>query len=99
MTGALLTHSTPNSVPAINAASVGGRNLFSWGGHMTTTDRVTIAMSNAPASKSPIASGHALMVPTGPPETTSAPMKGRVCTSMMMIPMPDMNPDITEYGV
>ena len=46
-----------------------------------------------------IAFGKARTTPTGPPVAPVAPRNGRVCKSMMMMPMPDMNPDITEYGV
>ena len=45
------------------------------------------------------ASGQARIAPMGPPAATGAPRKGNVCNRMMIMPMPDMNPDITEYGV
>ena len=46
-----------------------------------------------------IAPGHDRTAPSGPPAETAAPMKGSVCNRMMITPMPDMNPEITEYGV
>ena len=61
--------------------------------------RVTAAMANALRLIPPITSGHARIASTGPPVATGSPRKGRVCIRMMMIPMPDMNPEITEYGV
>ena len=46
-----------------------------------------------------MASGQALIAPIGPPLAASAPRNGIVCSKMMIMPMPDMNPEITEYGV
>ena len=46
-----------------------------------------------------MSSGQALMAPIGPPLAASAPRNGIVCSKMMIMPMPDMNPEITEYGV
>ena len=78
----------------------GGRSLLSRVGQTTPTTRVTVAMATALRLKSPYRiRPRSESPPTGPPGTTSAPRKGRVCTSMMIMPMPDMNPDITEYGV
>ena len=49
--------------------------------------------------KSLTASGHWRIVLSGPPSSTGRPMNGRVCITMMITPMPDMKPEITEYGV
>ena len=43
-----------------------------------------------------IAAGHAWMAPIGPPETVPIPINGRVWMTMMIMPMPDMNPETTE---
>ena len=53
-------------------------------------------MANALRSKLLTASGQARTAPSGPPSAKGAPMKGRVCNRMMITPMPDMNPDMTE---
>ena len=96
MTGVLLNHRTLSNVPAVSAASVGGRNFLSRLGHTTPTARVTAAIESALKLTSFIASGQARTAPSGPPVTMAEPRKGRVCMSMMIMPMPDMNPDITE---
>ena len=56
-------------------------------------------MANAPKLMAGITSGQDLTAPKGPPSATFAPRNGSVCSRMMMMPIPDMNPDITEYGV
>ena len=99
ITGVFVNQRTPSSVPAINAARVGGRIFLSRPGQKTPTARVTTAIANALRSTSVITSGHARTAPIGPPVATGAPRKGRVCNSMIIMPMPDMKPDITEYGV
>ena len=50
-------------------------------------------------SKLPIASTHPLIDSTAPPVATGAPMNGSTCRMMTITPMPDMKPEITEYGV
>ena len=96
MTGVLVSHSTPSSVPAIRAAKVGGRYLLSCAGHSTPTTRVTAAIAREWKFTPLIASGNPRNAPIGPPVEASAPRKGSVCNSMMMIPMPDINPEMTE---
>ncbi len=45
------------------------------------------------------ASGQAKTMLAGEPDAPEPPRNGSVCSNMMITPMPDMNPDITEYGV
>ena len=99
MTGVLVSHSTPSSVPATSAASVGGRTLRSRRGQATPTISVTVAIAAAPKLTCWIRLGHSPMAWSGPPVVTGAPRNGSVCSRMMMIPIPDMKPEITEYGV
>ena len=73
-------------------------SAIAWG-QSTPTTRVTAAMASALKLTLFIAFGKARTTPTGPPVAPVAPRNGRVCKSMMIMPMPDMNPDITEYGV
>ena len=96
MTGVSVNHRTPSRVPAINAASAGGRTFFSRLGQATPTPRVTNAMASALKLTLSIAPGQARIDPSGPPVSTDAPKNGRVCTRITITPMPDMNPDITE---
>ncbi len=63
------------------------------------TASVTSAMVNALKFRSPMVSGQARTASSGPPVRTGAPMNGMVCSKMMITPMPDMKPAITEYGV
>ena len=60
---------------------------------------VVAAMATALTFRSLNASGHARTAPIGPPVAVAAPRNGSVWMRMMMTPMPDMKPDITEYGV
>ena len=99
ITGVFVNQRTPISVPTINAASVGGNNFFSLFGQRTPTPRVTTAMASAPKLTLPITFGHSRTASNGPPIATGAPRNGSVCTSMIIMPMPDMKPEITEYGV
>ena len=99
MTGVLVSQRTLSSVPARSAARVGGKYCRSLFGHSTPTASVTAAMASALTLMSVITSGHDLTAPNGPPSATFAPTNGSVCSRMMMTPMPDMKPDITEYGV
>ena len=96
MIGVSAKSRTPSSVPMINAPSVAGKNLLSCLGQMTPTTRVTRAMASALRLTSAIALGKARTDPTGPPVVTEWPRNGRICSRMMIIPMPDMKPDITE---
>ena len=96
MTGVSVKSRTPSSDPMINAPSVAGKNLLSCLGQNTPTRSVTTAMASALRLTSLIASGQARTAPNGPPCATDVPRNGRVCSSMMIIPMPDMNPDMTE---
>ena len=68
-------------------------------GHRMPTASVTAAMAKAAVLKLAMPSPQPLMAPMGPPSATGIPMSGSVCSRMMMMPMPDMNPEITEYGV
>ena len=56
-------------------------------------------MANASAFTLAIASGNAATVPIGPPGAAGAPRNGMAWIRMMMMPMPDMNPETTTYGV
>ena len=53
-------------------------------------------MSKALLSKWSTTSGKLRSVAIGPPAAAGTPGKGRVCTSMIITPTPDMNPDMTE---
>ena len=99
MIGTSVSHRVPTSVPAISAAIVGGRTRLRRAGHIAPTARVTAVTANALALKSPNASGQARTAPGAPPEATGDPSMGRVCMRMRISPIPDMNPEITEYGV
>ena len=99
MTGVPVNHRTPRAVPAARAARVGGMYFLRRSGQRMPTARVTTAMASALKLTLRIASGHACTAAIGPPVGTEAPRNGSVWSSMMMIPMPDMNPDMTEYGV
>ena len=99
MTGVSVSHRTLSSVPAISAARAEGRYALSRLGHRMPTARVTAAMATALRFMSGTTSRHARIAPIGPPDATSAPMKGIVCTSMIIRPIPDMKPEMTEYGV
>ena len=45
--------------------------------------------------KSAIPTAQPLIEATGP-SATGVPMNGRVCSRIMMMPMPDMKPEMTE---
>ena len=47
----------------------------------------------------PSAAGRSPTAPMGPSGEVGAPRNGNTWISMMMIPMPDMNPEITTAGV
>ena len=96
ITGVSVSQRTPMTVPAMRAARVGGRTLLRRRGHRTPTARVTMAMMKELALKSWRASGMTRMALLGPPVRVSAPRNGRTWSSMMMMPMPDMNPEMTE---
>ena len=96
ITGGPPSHNTPSSVPALSAASVGGRYLLNWAGQPTPTASVTTAMASALVLRSLSASGHSRIASSGPPVATGAPRNGRVCSRMMITPMPDMKPEMTE---
>ena len=99
MRGAFFNNSTPKSVPTIRAASVGGNAFWNLFGQTTVTTKVTKAIANAWTLASPRAAGMARIAPTVPPPGEEAPRKGNTCSSTMITPTPDVNPDITEYGV
>ena len=99
MTGAESSHSTPTRVPATRATRRLGTSLASRRGHSTATARVTAATANASAFTLAIASGNAATAPIGPPGAVGAPRNGMAWIRMMMMPMPDMNPETTTYGV
>ena len=63
------------------------------------TPKLAAAMATALALRFMIALGHSRTTTSGPPFADEAPSAGSVCRMMMMIPTPDMNPEITEYGV
>ena len=56
----------------------------------------TAAMASELKFTSPNTSGQERTASIGPPSSTGAPKNGRVCTKMMITPMPDMNPETTE---
>ena len=80
----------------IRAAIVAGKNLLNRSGQSAATARVTAPRMSALGLKWLIKSGQARMAPTGPPVATSAPRNGSVWVRNMMIPTPDMNPEMTE---
>ena len=84
------------SVPAIRAAREAGRNFLSCSGQRIPTPSATAAIANAWKLTSFIASGQDWTAPNGPPCAMDAPRNGKVCKSMMIMPMPDMKPDMTE---
>ena len=63
------------------------------------TPKLTAATATALALRFTMASGQPRMTSSGPPLVPSTPNAGSVCRMMMMMPTPDMKPDITEYGV
>ena len=99
MTGMSVSHSTLIIVPTPSATSVGGRMRRSRPGQRTPTASVTAATAKALTLKCWMPSAQPLMEAMGPPSATGMPMNGSVCSRMMMMPMPDMKPEITEYGV
>ena len=99
MSGAPVNHSTPSRVPTISAARVGGSALLSLFGQKIATPRVTRAISRASTFTAPIAEGMACIAPTVPPPGEDAPRNGSTCSRTMITPTPEVNPDITEYGV
>ena len=60
---------------------------------------VASAMPSALKWMSLNASGQPRIAARGPPSAPLWPTKGRIWIRMMMTPMPDMNPEVTEYGV
>ena len=99
MIGASRSHSTPSSVPMSSAATDAGRNLWSRAGQKMHTARVTSPRVSALGSMSAIASGHERSDLRAPPRATSLPRKGSTCTTMMITPTAEVNPDTTAYGV
>ena len=73
--------------------------LASREGQSTAAARVTAAMAKAPRSTPATASGRAATAPIGPPGAVGAPRKGIAWIRRMMMPMPDMKPEMTTYGV
>ena len=96
ITGVFVNQKIPNAVPAARAARVGGKYLLKNPGHNTPTARVATAIASAWKFTCRTTWGSAFTAATGPPMATGAPMKGRSCSSMIIIPIPDMNPEITE---
>ena len=91
-----VNHSTLIIVPTPSATSVGGRMRRSRPGQSTPTASVTAATAKALALKFSMPSAQPWMEAMGPPSATGRPMKGSVCSRMMMMPMPDMKPEMTE---
>ena len=56
-------------------------------------------MTKASAFMPATASGRAAAAPIGPPGAAGAPRNGMAWSRKMMMPMPDMNPEMTTYGV
>ena len=95
MTGTSVSHRTPITVPTISATRVGGRTRRSRPGHRMPTASVTAAMAKALTLKWVMPFAQPLMEAMGP-SATGMPIKGRVCSKMMMMPMPDIKPEMTE---
>ena len=68
-------------------------------GQKMQTPKLTAAIATALALRFTMASGQARITSSGAPPDPSIPSAGSVCRMMMMMPTPDMNPEITEYGV
>ena len=96
MTGVFSNHNTLSSVPTIRAISIAGMKALRRGGQKMHTPSEIAAMARELKFTSLNTSGQDRTASIGPPSSTSAPTNGRVCTKMMMTPMPDMNPDTTE---
>ena len=86
-------------MPAIKATSGAGRKCDRRRGQRKQTASVTAPIATALALMSPSASGNARIAPTAPPGTTGVPRNGKTWITMMMMPMPDMNPEMTTCGV
>ena len=68
-------------------------------GQRAATARVTAPIVNASVFIPAIASGSAPAAPIGPPGAVGAPRNGIAWMRKMMMPIPDMKPEMTTYGV
>ena len=95
-----MSHRTLNNIPMIGATAIPGTNARSRRGQVAATASVTTETANALRLMFPTASGQARIVFRAPPfARTGSPTKGRLCSTMTMMPTPVMKPEITEYGV
>ena len=92
MTGTSVSHSTPIIVPTIKAASVGGMKRRSGPGHRMPTASVPAAIAKALVLKWATPPAQPVIEAMGP-SATGMPMSGKVCSNMMIMPMPDMKPE------
>ena len=99
ITDTSFSHRTLRTVPVTSATSRPGRYFDKRRGQSTATANATHARPNALGFRFANPSGNARRTPRGPPLTWGAPRKGMACVNMMMSPTPDMNPEITTYGV
>ena len=99
MTLRSVSQKMPMAEPMIMAARGPGRYRLSGGRQSTPTRRVMAATIRACTWALDMASGIALIFAITPPGWASAPTNGATCTSMTMIPMPVMKPEMTEWGV
>ena len=99
ITGASSNHRIPNKVPAARATSGPGAKRENRRGQRKPTASVTAPTAKALTWTSPAAAGSARAALIGPLVAPEAPRSGSDCISMMMKPMPDMNPETTTCGV
>ena len=97
-TGASCSHSTPSSVPTMSAATGPGRYVDNRRGQSAAMTSESTPIVSALKFALPSADGSLLTDSSGPPPA-GAPSNGPNWITMMIMPMPDMNPEITMRGV
>ena len=99
ITDTSVSHNTLSTVPATSATRRPGMYFARRRGQNTAAASATSASASALGFRLASPSGNARRTVAGPPLTGGNPRNGRACMSMMISPTPDMNPEITAYGV
>ena len=99
ITGASSNQRIPRNVPAASATSGLGAKRENRRGQRNPTASVIAPTARALTWTLPAAAGSARAASIGPLVAPEAPRSGSDCISMMMKPMPDMNPETTTCGV
>ena len=97
--GAPVSHRIPITEPTTSAISGAGARRSSRRGQKIVMASARVAMARALGFNPASAPGSERNAPIGPSGDVGAPRNGSTWISMMMMPIPDMNPETTTWGV